>query len=260
MTEEPAEPEDSPTTPPPEQEEVYWTCAACSCRVYKELECCPECGAFPGETDIPRPEHKLNALLIIVLLGIILGALFLLSRDRDMARKAELIQNTALQVDKGDVPQIPPSRPQPPPPKPTPIPLPTPTLVPFPVPVATPIPRPTPTPLPPTPVPVFSTPTPRPQTQLEMRDEIRAELEKELNEKAPVIEVGDFTDLTFRNNLTIQGTVLRIEPGRLRFNSPNGTQWIPFRQLSLKSRLQLDASERESWLEEKALQEVFKRR
>ena len=95
---------------------------------------------------------------------------------------------------------------------------------------------------------------------LELRDQIRREMEAKLDQQAPLAKVGDTIEITFRNGSKVTGTILRLDARQMRFNAETGTtQWIPYRQLSQESRLRVDASERESFLEERALQEVLNR-
>lgn len=249
---------DPSDAPSPESRGSYWICRACHCRVHWETEACPECGAYPEERDPPHPERGLHVLMGLLLVALLGGALFLLSRDREAARAAEREQMTRLMPVTGD--------------EPDPVVAATATPTPQPA-VATATPVPTPTPLPfnpedlglepeptvrPTPVPAPPTPTPVP-SMLDIKDQIKEEMAEDLDQRLPLANIGDPVTLTLRSNRTLSGTLLRLEARQLQLQSTTGAQWIPYRQLSPESRLQVDPSEREAWLEERALEEVLKR-
>jgi hypothetical protein len=213
--------------------------------------------------DAPHPERGVHFILTLALLLILGGALALLSRDREAAREAEVSRNSLLRINAEDIQPEPDEQPgaiRPPEQTPIPTPLPpTPTPPPFNpedlglAPAPTPVPRPVPTPTlaPPTPTPVPS--------MLVIKDQLKRDMRRNLDEKAPVAKPGEDVTLTFRNNRSITGTLLRLEARQFQLQTSTGAQWFPYRQLLLESRLRVDASERETWLEERALEEVLKR-
>jgi hypothetical protein len=86
-------------------------------------------------------------------------------------------------------------------------------------------------------------------------DEFRADLD----ERFPMAKEGEFVRLTLRDNRTVGGTILRMEPNQLSLQTSSGQRWVVYRQLSRESRMRVDNGERETWVEEQALEEVLKR-
>ena len=79
----------------------------------------------------------------------------------------------------------------------------------------------------------------------------------QLNQRAPLIQIGEQTTLSLTNNRTVSGILLRREGRQFQIQSTLGAQWVPYRSLTLESRLRIDSSEREAWLEERALEQVL---
>ena len=84
-------------------------------------------------------------------------------------------------------------------------------------------------------------------------------MRKDLDERLPFARVGESINLTLLNNYRIRGTLIRLDARQLQLRTATGTQVIPYRQLSTDSRLRVDESERDTWLEERALEEVLRR-
>lgn len=245
--------------------ESYRTCSACGCAVHQACPCCPECGAYPGEAYPPSADVKVNLTLCILLGLILVLALLVLSRNRDAAARAEAEKFSRISpsADSGERP--PPAIPDPPAPLPTATPtLPPPTPIPFNpadmAPKPTPVPRPTAAPLPTRPPP---TPTPDPvptrSRTLDLKDQLAEEFRQELDEKMPMAKQGDYVRLTLRDNRVVSGSISRMDSNQLALQTSSGQRWILYRQLSRESRIRVDQSERDTWVEEKALEEVLKR-
>ncbi|MGA0333222.1 MAG: hypothetical protein ACO3NW_04635 [Kiritimatiellia bacterium] len=247
--------------------ESYRVCDACHCLIHHEQVCCPECGAFPGEDHSPTADKAVNLCLSAVLFVVLGLGLYALSQHRDEARRLEEEKFTRLRgASEG---QSSPALPQPlptpsPTPQPTPLPLPSPTPLPFrsddfnPTPVP---PRPTPRlPVVPLPPPT-ATPVPEPtrQSTLELRDQLTRQFLQDLDERFPMAKEGDSIRLVLLDNRSLSGEIARMEANQLALRSTAGIRWIPYRQLSRESRMRVDQSERETWAEEQALQEVLKR-
>lgn len=257
---------------------TYRICTACQCRIHQSLERCPECGAYPGEiypSRLPRKTGMVLKVLLVLFLG---AALYLLSRNREEAREAELEEITVLSPSRvaSTSPEPPPETPpaddtdpiegstgtddvvnpfESPQPVPTPmVPetvatpeprvIPTPTPRPLPTPTATPLPQPTPSPTP---------------SVLDEKEKVKQELSRALDQQAPLAKPGDTVRLTLQNGQQIEGTLLQTAPRQFKLDSAIGSQWIPYRQLNLQSRLQVDARERDAFLEEKALEQILNR-
>ena len=242
---------------------TYWICDACQCRVHHSLVVCPECGAFQGDRSPSRSGRVQHIVFGLILVLFLARALFLLSRDFEAAREAELVELTRLiPSDSPEIDDNPFDREvQAPPvlenPVPTPTPTPAQTLItrPVPTPVApTPTPIPTATPVPP-PTP---TPTPAP-TILDEKEEVKAELSLELDRRAPLAKPGDEVVLSLQNGQQVQGTLLQTDTRQFKIESSIGSQWIPYRQLTLESRIRVDAAERDTFLEERALEQILNR-
>ncbi|MDF3127632.1 hypothetical protein P0Y35_00340 [Kiritimatiellaeota bacterium B1221] len=262
MTDESEIKSDSPSR------ESYRECSACGCKYHQSRDCCPECGAYPGEAHCPSADVKLNLTLSLLLGLILLIALFALSRDRAGAAAMEKEKFSRIKISEEGAPgeiEVPPppvehptATPMPLPPTPTPLPR---GVNPF---KATPTPKPPPPAPKPTPVPQpTATPTPVPEptrpSTLDLKDQLADSFRNELDSKMPLAKAGDYIRLTLRDNRTISGNITRLENNQLALQSTSGTRWIPFRQLSRESRMRVDKSERETWVEEQALQEVLKR-
>ncbi|WFB37670.1 hypothetical protein P3T73_07845 [Kiritimatiellota bacterium B12222] len=243
--------EEKPTT-------SYRTCTACGCGIHQSRDCCPECGAFPDEHHIPSPDKATNLTMTTVIILILGLALFTLSRDREAAalRESETFSRLSndREVNNFTTPVALPT----PLPQPTAIPV-VPTAQPRPQPQATATPQPQAQPqataIPPTPTPV---PKPTRPSTLDLKDQYAAKYRNQLNEKLPMAQVGDSIRLTLRDNRTIDGVITQFEQNRLSLQATNGILWISYRQLARKSRMQVDKSERDTWVEEKALEEVLK--
>lgn len=258
MTDDPAE---STGTQPTES---YYHCSACGCAEHYSRTCCPECGAYPGEEHAPAADPKIAVTLSCLLGGILLLALIALSTNREDAARAEAesFSRLAVSLDPNGQPLPIESTPTPVPtplPVPTATPLPpTPTPIPFnpedlaPKPTARP--RPQPTPVPPTPV-----PEPTRSSTLDLKDQLAEEFRKDLDEKLPIAKEGEYIRLTLRDNRTVSGTITRMDANQLALQTTAGQRWILYRQLSRESRMRVDKSERDTWVEEKALEEVLKR-
>jgi len=262
---------DPSETSSPKAPGTYRTCTACHCRVHRDLEICPECGAHPGEHDAPQSDARVRMILSSILLLILAGALFLLSQNREEARSQELATVTLLAPEH----EATTTGPEPAPDPQTPLPAAT-EVIPTPVPTPTPPPVPSPSPTPPPfqpedlglepeqQVPVEPTPTPAPPTPtpvpsiLDRKDQVKAEMRQELDRRLPLAQTGDVLNLTLRNNREISGTLLQLQAQQFQLETSTGAQWIPYRQLSPQSRLRLDPSERDTWLEERALEQVLK--
>jgi hypothetical protein len=257
MSDLPEEPIPPPPAPP---HGSYRLCEACGVFIPMDAELCPECGASEEEDESPLPNPAFNLSLTVVVALIMLAALFVLAQGREAARTNERKIRSRLSV-TGPLP--PPSTPTP---RPTPLPPPTPVPPP-----PTPTPRPKPTPIPftpdmfgatptplPTPVP-SPTPTPRSRT-LELKDQLTLEFTQKLNEQLPLANVEDFVHLTMADGRTkVSGTIKSMSPQQLQLATPEGLRWIVYRQLAPDSRLRVDANERATWVEERALQEVLRR-
>ncbi len=248
--------------------ESYRGCSACGCKYHQSRDCCPECGAYPGEEHCPSADIKLNLTLSLLLGLILLIALFALSRDRKGAAAMEKEKFSRIVINENAMEGAP-KEVTPPPVIPTVTPIPVVPVAPTPTPLppgvnpfkATPTPKPPPVP---TPVPqATATPTPVPEptrpSTLDLKDQLADEFRKDLDTKLPLAKVGEYIRLTLRDNRTISGNITRLDNNQLALQSTSGTRWIPFRQLSRESRMRVDKSERETWVEEQALQEVLKR-
>jgi len=256
-------PETAPESQPeaqPEREGSYRVCEACGAYIPKDAHPCPECGADEDEDLAPLPIRQYDWMLFMVLSALLLAALLLLSRNREAARALEdQVNNKLRPIEEGGAPAPTPTPKAPPKPTATPLPLPTPT--PKPPPTPTPIPftpemfgaTPTPTS---TPIP---TPTPKRSKTLELRDQIAQEFRKTLNTEYPRAKVGDPVRLTTVDGRVFNGTVMAYGNQQVQVNLPEGPKYFMFRQLEPQSRLRVDPSERETWVEEKALEEVLKR-
>lgn len=245
---------------PPSQS--CYHCTACGCAVHQSRVCCPECGAFPGEETAPSADLKIN-LSLSLLLGVILCiALLALSRNREEAARAEAEKFSRLNITLDPNGQPPPVVAQSTPtPVPTAIPLPpTPTPIPFKpedlAPKPGPTPRPLPTSVPPTPTPI---PEPTRSSTLDLKDQLAEEYRRELDEKLPIAKAGDYIRLTLLDKRAISGTISRMDANQLALQTTAGQRWILYRQLARESRMRVDKSERDTWVEEKALEEVLKR-
>jgi len=271
MTDEPPSPSDSHSPG------SYRVCEACQCQYHTSQDSCPECGAFPGETIPPSADAKINLTLTLALGGILALCLFALSRDREEAAALEQEAFSRLDTQMTDSePEPPPGSSSTPTPFPTATPVPRPTPIPFhpndfnPVPPAqTPTPDTPPVTTPPVTTPPVTSPpispptaTPVPETTrpstLELKAQIAEKLRKDLNEQLPLAKQGDFIRLTLRNNRTISGTIIRLDHDQVGIQSTRGSLFLPYRELSTRSRMQVDQSERDTWVEEQALKEVLK--
>lgn len=248
-------------TQPPEHPRSYRTCEACGCEVHLSRSCCPECGAFPHEDHPPAADTKLNLFFALLFAVILAGVLVGFSRNREAAALAEQEKFSRLNITLTDpqedlVVAVPTPTPTA---LPTPIPA-TPTPAPFSIedlrvdPTATPVPAPTR--IPPTPTPV---PEPTRSSTLDLKDELAEEFLADLDERFPMAKVGQFIRLTMRDNRVVSGTILQLEANQLALRNANGQTWVTYRLLSRRSRMQVDKSERETWAEERALEEVLKR-
>ncbi|MDA3872787.1 MAG: hypothetical protein PF795_02370, partial [Kiritimatiellae bacterium] len=103
-------------------------------------------------------------------------------------------------------------------------------------------------------------PAPRPLSTLDLRDQLAEEYTRELDEKYPMAEIGDAVELTFTDNRTIRGRIRRFETQELILETAIGQRGVLYRQLSRESRMRVDKMERNTWAQEKAVQEVLNRR
>jgi hypothetical protein len=215
----------------------------------------------------------MNFLFSLLLIGFLGAALYLLSRNAEQARQSELEALTLLTPSDGTEEEDNPFRQETPPAEdpfggeplhspddtsPTATPatsFPPAGIPPTPTPLPAPTPTPTPVPLPPTPVP----PTPTPSI-LDTKDQVKEELRRELDLRVPLAQTGEMITLTLETGRQIEGTLLQTERRQFKIESAIGSQWIPYRRLNLESRLRVDASERETFLEEKALEQILNRR
>jgi len=250
----------------PHPSQSYRECVACGCQVHHSRDSCPECGAFPHEDYPPTADSKVTAILTSVLVGFLVLALFGLSRNKQEAAKLEAEKFSRLELQETPTPVADKSHF---------LTSPTPTEVPLVV--STPLPL-TPTPIPFRPEDFHSKPTPRPKPQatrvpvaptpvpqptrpstLELKDQLADEFRTDLDNRFPMAKEGEYIRLTTLENRSMSGTIVTMEANQLALNSTRGQQWIVYRRLSRESRMRVDKSERETWVEEKALEEVLKR-
>lgn len=230
--------------------------------VPREMPICPECGAYADEVVPPVPDPKPNMVITALLALILILCLAALSRDRGEMRARERTAAMRLSVRSPGDPTIPEE-----------------TATPEPLPEATPTPSPTPTPLPPTPTPIPfrpedpepsptpvptaapPTPTPAPKRSrtLELKDQLVEEYREQLDQRHPRAEVGDYIRLTLTDGRGVGGTIDAMDGQQLQLKTPTGNVRLLYRQLSRESRLRVDESERNAFLEERALEEVLRR-
>ncbi|MEX2607454.1 MAG: hypothetical protein WD708_08925 [Kiritimatiellia bacterium] len=259
----------------------YGICPGCGLHIHHAQEQCPECGTLAHETGSSFPRHPgtpFFTLLIAVILGV---CLLILSRDKQKFAKAEQdyfhrltgeqIQRPRHRDPASPSPNSPsdfPPDPEPPrKPSPTPAP-PSPTATPVPfspeelgVPAALePDPAPPPEPEPEPEAEPEAEPEPRPLSTLELRDQLVEEYTRELDEKYPMAKVGDVVDLTQTDNRTIRGRIRQFGTQELILETSIGQRNVLYRQLSRESRMRVDRVERNTWAQEKAVQEVLNRR
>jgi hypothetical protein len=250
----------------PHPSQSYRECVACGCQVHQSRDACPECGAFPHEDYPPTADSKVTVILTSVLVGFLALALFGFSRNKEAAAKLETEKFSRLELQETLTP-LSDKSPFLTSPTPTEVPL----VVPTPLPASpTPIPfrpedfqtQPTLQPLPQaTQVPVAPTPVPEPTrpSTLELKDQLADEFRADLDNRFPMAKEGEYVRLTTLENRIMSGTIVTMEANQLALNSTRGQQWVVYRRLSRESRMRVDKSERETWVEEKALEEVLKR-
>ncbi len=241
---------------------TYRLCDACGMYVPGDADPCPECGAAEGDPLAVADSQTYGGLWLGLSVAILLGlALVVLSANRQLHRDAERAQRTILVSEtlRDPAPPAPPPTPLPPP-TPTPRPPPTPSPAPTPAPTvawtelfgATPTPEPTPVPLP--------TPTVARSSSLQLKDRLMEEMTLKLQESHPMYEPNQFVRLVLTGNRTESGTLLRLDNQFLVLGKGGANQvGIFYRELMPESRLRVDAGERATFVEEKALEEVLRR-
>jgi hypothetical protein len=245
---------------------TYRLCDACGVYVPAEADPCPECGADIGDVLAVPDRHTYGGIWLgLVVVALLVLSLLALSSDRQARREAERALRNALASEALRDPQGP-------------IPTPVPTPVPSPLPTPTPLPVTEPTARP-SPVPTVAwtevfgaTPTPEPtaipeatpvavrSSTLQLKDQLIAEWTLKLQETLPMYEPNQFVRLVLTGNRTENGTLLKLDNQFLVLGKGGGGQLrIFYRELLPESRLRVDAGERATYVEEKALEEVLRR-
>lgn len=253
----------------------YGICTGCGLHIHHAQEQCPECGALGNETGITHPRHPGTPFFTLLVAGILAVCLYSLTRDKEEFASAELAHFRRLTGEQVHRPQpreaVQPS-PEPPSslvtdPLPTPVPPPPPSLPlfqeekefpvdpePEPEPVYEPEPEPEPE------VEQELIPEPRPLTTLELRDQLAEEYIRDLDDRFPMAKTGDMVELTLADNRTVSGRISRFETQEVILETNIGLRGVQYRQLSRQSRMRVDRGERNTWAQERAVQEVLNRR
>lgn len=257
----------------------YGTCPGCGLYIHHAQDQCPECGALAHETGTTHPRHPGTPFFTLVVAGIVAVCLYMLSRDKQEFAAAELARFRRLTGEQVQRPRprppaqppvappsggIPDPEPAPVPPPATPAPLPfapeTAEVPPAPEPEPDPEPVPDPEPEPEPELEPEPEPEPAPLTTLELRDQLAEEYTRDLDERFPMAEIGAVVELTLSDNRTIRGRIRRFDSQEVILETAIGLRGVPYRQLSRESRMRVDRGERNTWAQERAVQEVLNRR
>ncbi len=260
----------------------YRLCGACGILVRRAEPVCPECGAPTGDHFPGEPSHAFEKTafgFLTVLLT--LGALVLLSQNRDAARGAESVRLRILEpIDPADLirPTIPehtarpaetaapafvPAAPPPPPSGPetadTPAPFPSggPETSVDDDPFGHPHPR---APLtPPAPGPAEPEPPSRAERIQQRRAELIGEYTRVLDENHPMYRPGERITLRLNDGTTQTGILQQLAGGQVQLRLPTGeTRWFFSRQLTPETRVRVDPSERQTLVQERAWTEALR--
>lgn len=269
----------------------YRLCSACGILVRRSEWFCPECGAPLGETHPgDKPAVTGKAVFRPVILLALAGALFLFSLHRQTAREEEDLRFTRLAPLERPAPALP-ARPQapirphqpaepPPPPQPE-APLLSETVTPpstraeppllqvgrpdpngddpwaLPHPLAPLLPVDAPPPADPEPVAPAAPPS-RSELIQQRRDELAERFARILDENHPMHRPGDRITLRLNDGTTQTGILLQLASGQVQLRLPTGeARWFLSRQLAPETRVRVDPSERQTLVQERALQEAL---